>query len=84
MQDLQLELKRQQLAREIIEYSELGGSNIEPCFLQKDICSQDIHRKIKMLIELQNYEKLQKERAEEKKKCALCMLNIKKNLLSSS
>ena len=47
MQDLQLELNRQQLEHEIIEYSELGGSNIEPCFLQKNICNQDIHRKIK-------------------------------------
>ena len=84
MQDLQLELKRQQLAREIIEYSELGGSNIEPCFLQKDICSQDIHRKIKMLIELQNYEKLQKERAEENKKMRSLYVEYKENLLSSS
>lgn len=84
MQDLQLELKHQQLAREIIAYSKLGGIDIEPRFLHKDICSQDIHRKIKMLIELQNYEKLQKERAEENKKMRSLYVEYKENLLSSS
>ena len=78
MQDLQLELKRQQLAREIIAYSELGGTDIEPRFLQKDICSQDIHRKIKMLIELQNLKNFKKKEQKKIKKCTLCMLNIKK------
>lgn len=84
MQDLQMELKRRQLAREIIAYSELGGTNIEPRFLQRDICSQDIHRKIKMLAELQNFEKLQKERAQANKKMRSLYVEYKKSLLSSS
>ena len=78
------ELKRQQLAREIIAYSELGGSDIEPRFLQKNICSQDIHRKIKMLIELQNFEKTSKRKTEENKKMRSLYVEYKENLLSSS
>ena len=83
MQDLQMELKRRQLAREIIEYSELGGINIEPRFLQKDICSQDIHHKIKMLIELQNHEQRKKEKVEESKKMRSLYIEYKESLMSS-
>jgi hypothetical protein len=84
MQDLQTELKRRQLAHEIVEYSELGGVNIEPRFLQKNICTRDIHHKIKMLIEIQNMEKQHKEQVEENKKMRSLYVEYKETLLSSS
>jgi hypothetical protein len=84
IQFLQEELQRRTLAKEIIKFAEIGGIEVDPMISSVDFKTNEIHQKIKRILEEEKEEKIQQRIVEEKKELRDMYIEYKEKTLLSN